>query len=73
MGVTPNSYVDAVVKYGAKNSTNMEYSPQIYLGNDQYALCNNFQIQKGRDISYLDIQNYNPVCVLGARAGKGIF
>ena len=47
VGVTPNSYVDAVVKYGAKNSTNMEYSPQIYLGNDQYALCNNFQIQRG--------------------------
>ena len=73
VGVTPNSYVDAVVKYGAKNSTNMEYSPQIYLGNDQYALCNNFQIQKGRDISYLDIQNYNPVCVLGARAAKEFF
>ncbi len=73
LGVTPNSYVDAVVKYDAKNSQHMEYSPQIYLGNDQYAMCNNFQIQKGRDISYLDIQNYNPVCVLGARAAKEFF
>lgn len=73
VGVTPNGYVGGTVKYGAKNSQNMEYSPQIYLGSDQYSLCNNFQIEKGRDLSYLDIQNYNPVCVLGARAAKEFF
>lgn len=73
VGVTPNGYVGCTVKYGAKNSQSMDWSPNIYLGSDQYSMCNNFQIEKGRDLSYLDIQNYNPVCVLGARAAKEFF
>ncbi len=73
LGVTPNGYVGCTVKYGAKNSRSMEWSPQIYLGSDQYSMCNNFKIEKGRDLSYLDIQNYNAVCVLGARAAKEFF
>ena len=73
LGVTPSSYLEATVKYGAKTSVSMEYPPSIYLGSDQYALCNNFQIEKGRDISFLDVQNYNSVCVLGARAAQNFF
>lgn len=46
--------------------------PECYLGSDQYAVCNNFQLAKGRDISNIDIKNYNQVCVLGARAAKNI-
>ena len=38
--------------------------PECYLGSDQYAVCNNFQLAKGRDISNIDIKNYNQVCVL---------
>ena len=44
--------------------------PDCYLGSDQYAVCNNFRLAKGRDISNIDIKNYNQVCVLGARAAK---
>ena len=44
-----------------------------YLGSDQYAVCNNFQIEKGRDLSFLDIQKYNQVCVLGAQAARNFF
>ena len=73
VGVTPTGWVSGTVKYGAKNSLGMDYAPEIYLGSDQYSLCNNFQIEKGRDISYLDIQNYNPVCVMGARAAQNFF
>ena len=73
LGVTPNGYANATMKYNMKTSQNMDYPPQIYLGNDQYALCNNFKIGKGRDISYLDVTNYNPVCVLGARVAKDFF
>ena len=47
--------------------------PECYLGSDQYAVCNNFQLAKGRDISNIDIKNYNQVCVLGARAAKNFF
>lgn len=47
--------------------------PECYLGSDQYAVCNNFRLAKGRDISNIDIKNYNQVCVLGARAAKNFF
>ncbi len=73
VGVTPTGYVGGTVKYGAKNSQSMDYPPSIYLGSDQYALCNNFQIERGRDLSYLDIQKENRVCVLGASAAKAFF
>ena len=47
--------------------------PTVYLGSDQYAVCNNFQLANGRDLSNIDIKNYNQVCVLGARAAKNFF
>jgi len=74
IGVTPNSSLWSVtIKQGAKNSQNMDYAPQIYLGSDQYSLCNKFTIAKGRDLCYLDISEYKQVCVLGARAAKNFF
>ncbi len=74
VGITPNSYAwGLTVKYGAKSSDSMEYSPNLYLGSEQYSACNNFTIAKGRDLCYLDIKNYNTVCVLGARAAKNFF
>lgn len=72
-GVTPSGYVSGTVKYGVKTSENMDNPPNINLGNDQYSMCNNFQIERGRDISYLDIKNYNAVCVIGARVAKDFF
>ena len=51
----------------------MELPPDLYLGSDQYSVCNNFQIEKGRDLSFLDIEKYNQVCVLGARAARNFF
>ena len=59
LGVTPSGSISGTVKYGTKNSQSMEFAPNIYLSRDQYALCNNFQIKKGRDSSSLDIEKYN--------------
>ena len=76
VGVTPQGYYWAQngIKYGTNSTNNMEYgSPQIYLGSDQYSLCNNFTIEKGRDIAYLDVENYNQVIVLGARVAEFLF
>ena len=76
MGVTPQGYYWAQngIKYGTTTTNNMEYgSPQVYLGSDQYAVCNNFTLEKGRDISYLDVQNYNQVIVLGSRVAEFLF
>ena len=73
VGVTPNSWVSGNVKYGARSSYNMDWPPEIYLGSDQYSLCNNFQIERGRDLTVLDIEKYSPVCVMGARAAQNFF
>ena len=76
VGVTPQStyYAQNGIKYGTNSTSNMEYgSPQIYLGSDQYSLCANFTVEKGRDISYLDVENYNQVIVLGARVAEFLF
>jgi len=77
LGITPNLQVwdSATVKYGAKtlSEENWETRPQVTLGNDQYALCNNYTIASGRDLSYMDIKKYNQVCVLGAGVKKSLF
>ncbi len=76
VGITPNAqFYDGTVRYGAKNSETMEWEqrPQVYYGSDQYSLCNNFQIARGRDISRFDIEEYNLICVMGARAAKVFF
>lgn len=75
-GVTPegNYWANGGIKYEALSTDNMEYgSPSIYLGSDQYSICNNFTLAKGRDISYLDIKKYNQVIVLGSRVADYLF
>ncbi|WP_295587891.1 ABC transporter permease [uncultured Oscillibacter sp.] len=57
---------------GGMNS-NLALPPELRFGSDQYAVCNNFQLAAGRDLSKIDIKNYNQVCVLGARAAQNFF
>ena len=87
LGVSPtgNVYSDPVIKFesktiarqwqsmggGAMMSTG-EY-PSIVLGNDKYGLCNDYKIAKGRDLSYLDIEKENQVCVLGSAVADELF
>ncbi len=52
---------------------NSDDYPQIALGNDQFGLCNDYKIAKGRDLSYLDIQKLNQVCVLGSATAEYLF
>ncbi|MDD3164622.1 MAG: ABC transporter permease [Oscillospiraceae bacterium] len=58
---------------GGDVDTSIALPPTLYLGSDQYAVCNNFQLERGRDLSYLDVKDYHQVCVLGARAAKNFF
>ena len=82
VGVTPEAYVSATVVYGTKNSDNFPWDwetqtgqrcPEIYYGSDQYSICNNLTVMKGRDISELDVERYNQVCVMGSRAAETFF
>ena len=68
MGVTPNIQVwsDGGVKYKTATTANMDSQCSIYLGSDQFSICNNFTLEQGRDLSYLDIKKYNQVVVLGS-------
>ncbi|MEG1744731.1 MAG: multidrug ABC transporter permease, partial [Ruthenibacterium sp.] len=50
---------------GGEGGAPSEMPPALYFGSDQYAVCNNFKIAKGRDLSHLDIKRYGQVCVLG--------
>lgn len=72
-GVTPQGNFNGTVTYGTKNSSNMEMPPQVFLGSYQYSLCNNFQIARGRDLTKIDVDSYNNVCVLGSAAAKTFF
>ncbi len=87
LGVSPmgNVYDDPVIKFESKTisrqwqsmgggmmSTAGQY-PSIILGNDKYGLCNDYKIAKGRDLSYLDIEKDNQVCVLGSAVADELF
>lgn len=77
VGITPNIQVwnQVTVKYGAKtlSDENWETRPQITLGSDQYSLCNNYSVASGRDLSFMDVKQYNQVCVLGSAVKKNLF
>ncbi|MCI8525264.1 MAG: FtsX-like permease family protein [Oscillospiraceae bacterium] len=75
MGVTPSSTTWGTVRYQTVNCDNNEDmgSPQIYLGSDQFSICNSYEIEKGRDLSYLDIQKYQKVVVLGSKLADYMF
>lgn len=76
-GISPQGYCNATAVYGTISSANIEYKydddwnlisapPSIYYGSEDYAVCNNLVVKQGRDLAYLDIENYNQVCVLGS-------
>ncbi len=76
LGVTPAEtyYPQSGIKYKTANTNKMENgSPQVYLGNDQFAICNNYTLVAGRDIAYIDVKKYNKVIVLGDALAKYLF
>ncbi|MCI8328855.1 MAG: FtsX-like permease family protein [Oscillibacter sp.] len=87
-GVTPQAYFNATMVYGTKSTATMrnnytwdpetqrmvgEAPPSFYYGSDQYAVCSNLKIAKGRDLSKLDLERYNQVVVLGSKTAKIFF
>ena len=82
LGVTPNGQINSTVTitYGTKSASTeyrdgMDWNtmPQIMLGNQQYSLCNNYTIAKGRDLAYLDVKGLSQVCVLGYNMADQLF
>lgn len=74
-GVTPNDSWWGTVKYMTTSCENQEPfgNPQVYLGSDQFSICNNYTLTRGRDISYLDVTRHNKVAVLGGKLCEYLF
>ena len=85
VGVTPSGNASGTIVYGTVSSANMEYKydeetwelisapPRMFYGSQQYSAVNEYEIARGRDISYLDIDKYKQVCVMGSMAAKTFF
>lgn len=75
VGVTPSTTTWGTVKYLTTNCDNNQDlgSPQVYLGSDQFSICNNYILSQGRDISYLDCKKVNKVVVIGSKLQEYLF
>ena len=80
LGITPNieSYQTMTIKYGAKTISTDNYDDwskriSVKLGSDQYGVCNNYTLGGGRELSFLDVDKTNRVCVLGSGAKEQLF
>ena len=68
VGVTPNTSQSMKCRYKNKN-----WSTTIYFGNEDFGLCQNYQLEKGRGLSYSDLYNRLPVCVIGSAVRQQLF
>ena len=80
LGITPNieSYQTMTIKYGAKTFSTDNYDDwskriSVKLGSDKYGVCNNYTLGGGRELSFLDVDKTNRVCVLGSGAKEQLF
>ncbi len=80
LGVTPQIEVwqDVTIKYGAKSFNTQNWDDwtkrlTIKLGSDQFGVCNNYTLGGGRELSFLDVEKTNRVCVLGGGAKELLF
>jgi len=67
------NYGGGMVVMGGGMGGSEDRYPSIRLGNDKFGLCSNYQIAKGREFSYLEIENMAQVCVLGADTADYLF
>ena len=88
LGITPDAEIGnkMTVQYGAKTLSindwdsmgwggdmDWEKTMHVKLGSDQYGVCNNYTLAGGREMSFLDIEKTNAVCVLGSGAKEALF
>ena len=43
------------------------------LGSEQYGVCNNYKLASGREMTFLEVDEALPVCMLGAGAKEQLF
>ena len=45
----------------------------VKLGSEQYGVCNNYKLASGREMTFLEVDEALPVCMLGAGAKEQLF
>lgn len=68
VGFTPNYNTWTQLRYKDKVS-----DINVYMGSEMFSLCASYELSSGRDISYMDVQKYNKVCVIGAKVQNDLF
>ncbi len=69
VGITPESKSTGTLKYMAnKNST-----AKVYFGSEQWSACNNYILDRGRDLMAGDIERRERVCVIGSYVAESLF
>ena len=68
-GVSPDQSVSLPMKY---RNTTLD-TGSVYFGSDQFAACNNYVLENGRDIAQLDLDERNRVCILGSYVADSLF
>lgn len=69
VGVTPDIKTSGTLKYMANSNTTAD----VYLGNEQWSACNNFTLNKGRDLLTMDMEKRERVCVIGSYVAESLF
>ncbi len=80
VGISPvvNLWSEMIVRYGGKTYSTENWDDyrdriQVVLGNESYGVCNNYELAAGRELSFLDIEKENSVCVLGGGLKEKLF
>ena len=80
VGISPDIQLwdEMVIRYGGKSFSTQNWEKwedmiQVVLGNESYGICNNYELAAGRELSYLDIEKENNVCVLGSGIKEKLF
>jgi putative ABC transport system permease protein len=68
-GITPDTSMTGTLRYYRNTNT----SAVVYLGNEQWSACNNYIINKGRDLNQMDMENRSLVCVIGSYVAETLF
>ncbi len=68
-GVTPQTTMSGTIKYKA-NSVD---TSTVYMGGNQFSICNNYTLDEGRDITTLDIDSRSHVCLIGSYVAETLF
>lgn len=68
-GVSPALNTTMTAKY----RTTTTADTKVYFGGDAWAVCNNYTLDKGRDILDYDLENRSRVCVIGSYVAETLF